>query len=880
MSKSTAYSAHTESLKLSILLTCLCLSILYGDWVWRWDRLIYDVQSSLITHKASDDIVIIAVDETSLHSIGRWPWPRSIHAALIDKLTEYQAKAIVIDIIFSEPSIEADNDQKLAAAIQRNGTVILPVLLEQTRLQGHLLETLPLPSLTQTTAGIGHVHVELDPDGIARGSYLYEGLGEARWPHIGMSVLQLLNDVHPSYLNATSVDQSLISSPWTWMRSRHFLIPYIGPPGSFKTTSYINILNDQVLPEEIKDKIVLLGVTAAGLGDSLPTPVSGHARSMPGIEINANIVQAIKTGTLIEAIATPAHYILASVLILLPIILFTYLSPRLTLLLVVSEIILIFIMSTISLHWFHLWVPISAVVFCLLLSYPLWAWRRLEFTVRYLNSELNNLSLEASEIERYVAQDSPPPLESLQSFIPVTGLTIFGPKNKPVTEIGDNCIQPTNNLSVDIWSKIADYTYARRILIGNNYHNICIRWDGDTPPDEQQYKILKTYIRQLIKPEYDQAKTTVEIIESRIRDIRKTTDKLVYLRQFITDSLEQMADGVIVIDSLGTVTLANRQAMNHINWNSSASLLHQNINPILQSLTITGSESWDAITRSLLSNKHYENLQVRTNNNKDLIINIRSLYKTDNSIAGFIINLSDISEIKDAQRKRNEMLSFLSHDLRSPLVSVLATLEKSKLDNKHDTLNKRIELNVNHTIQLAEDFIHLSRVESDDDIIFNSLNLPDVIANAIDTVWDQASLKNIKIKQLLINEAWVHGNGAILERVIINLLTNAIKYSHENCLVTVNITKENDNIICCIKDNGPGIDKNEIPYLFDRFSRAKQQDNRSSNSNQGVSQGTGLGLAFVHAAVEKHHGTITVTSKLNEGTSFCITMNEEKNKGQ
>jgi len=860
----TGYSARNESIKLSILLTCLCLSILYGDWVWRWDRLIYDVQSSMIKHKASDDIVIIAIDETSLHSIGRWPWPRNIHAKLIDKLTQYQAKAIIIDVIFSESTPDKHSDQLLTQAIERNGHVVLPVLLEQTRLRGHLLETLPLPELTQAAASIGHVHVELDPDGIARGTYLYEGLGEAHWPHIGMSVLKIINEVDDSYNTPKTTNSNKFNKPWTWIRKQHFLIPFIGPPGSFKTTSYINVLNDQVLAETLKDKIVLVGVTAAGLGDSLPTPVSGLAQPMPGIEINANIVQAIKSNSLVKIINPVFHYFIASVLVMLPILLFPYLSPRIALLIVVSEIVIIYLASLILLHWFYIWIPLSSTFICLLLAYPIWAWRRLEFTVKYLNMELKTLSKEANEIQRYAAQDNDQPFEIIQNLIPINGLTVATMSNKILINLGTPFNIPVHELSDSSWTPISNGINGRKIFISKNTYRAYILWNDKTPPNERQNKIINFYIRQQLIPKPDPAKTTVEIIESRIRDIQATTEKLAYLRHFITDSFEQMADGVIVIDSLGTVTLANRQAAKQISRDSHTPLLHQPIQPILSSLTIATGESWDSIISSLLSNKRYENLQVRTNKNKDLVVNISPLYSADSSLVGFIISLSDITEIKEAQRKRNEMLSFLSHDLRSPLVSVLAMVEQSKIDNPDTDINKKIEHNINHTIKLAEDFVHLSRIEGDDDIQFSSISMSDIIANAIDTVWDQANIKQIEIKQNILVEGWVLGNGAILERVIINLLTNAIKYSHEKCLIKITLNQLDSTIICCIQDNGQGIKQEDIPYLFDRFKRS-----RETNKKQ---PGIGLGLAFVHAAIEKHHGTISVTSKTDEGSDFCISL--------
>ncbi len=868
MTISTAYSARNESIKLSILLTCLCVVIIYGDWAWRIDRLFYDAQSRLISHTASDEIVIVAIDEKSLGSMGRWPWPRETHAKLIDKLTQHQAKAVLIDVIFSETSPDPKSDLELARAIQQNGKVILPVLLEQTRLRGHLIETLPIPLLAQAAAGLGHVHIEIDPDGIARGTFLYEGLGEAHWPHIGLAVLDMLNENDKISMESRNANRNTFNSPWTWVRQQHFLIPFIGPPGSFKTTSYINILNDEILSESLKDKIVLIGVTAAGLGDSLPTPVSGLARAMPGIEINANIIQAIKSNTLVTTITPGLYYFIAVILVMLPILLFPYLTPRLALALVIGEISFILLSTLILLEWSHIWIPSSAVILSLMLAYPLWAWRRLEFTVKYLNNELETLSNEATEIERYVSQDDKQSFETLENLLPVTGVNVFTKHNKAVLRQGAYCEISSNKNVDNDWSKISDSAYACNIAIDNDTFIICIQWKAENQPDEHQTKILKTYIRQQIKPQNTGAKSTVEIIESRIREIQTTTDKLTYLRQFITDSLEQMADGVIVINSLGIITLANHQAVRLIGSSDARPLLQQPIQPIIDTLTLSTTESWESIIDDLLTHKHYENLQVRTQKKKDLIINISPLYKHTGSIIGFIINLSDITEIKDAQRRRNEMLSFLSHDLRSPLVSILAILEQEKSADNENPLNLRIEKNINQTIELAEDFVHLSRVESNDDISFTQINMADVIANAIDTVWDQARIKNIKLEDSSNIDGWVSGNGAILERVIINLLTNAIKYGHDDSNVSVSLDQRNSSIVCCITDNGPGIDEKDIPYLFDRFRRLQQTEVVKS----GITQGIGLGLAFVHAAIERHHGAIEVTSTPGSGTEFCITL--------
>ncbi len=860
MTTLTRYSARTESLKLGVLLTALCLALIFSDALWRWDRLIYDMQSSTINRPASDDIVIIAVDENSLQQIGRWPWPREVHAQLINILSQSQVKATLIDMVFAEPSSTTNSDQQLANAIQNNAQVTLPVMMEQTRLRGQLIETLPLPPLTTAAASLGHVHVELDRDGIARGSFLYEGLGHARWPHITLALLQSIGNAS----EITPPADTNQGSAWSWVRHYPFLIPYIGAPGSYKTVSYASVLQDQDVRSSLKDKIVLVGVTAAGLGDSLPTPVSGLSHPMPGIEINANILQAIQEEALIQTIDALPFYIISAILVLTPILMFPYLSPRLSLILISSETIVIFFMSLLALKELHYWIPISAVIVTLLLSYPLWAWRRLEYTVKYLTTELETLTNEADDLQQFVAGESEISFEALQELVPVSGISVYNRENNAVLQQGKQCNHRIGQISTEQWTNMQDNVYGLKLYIGNTPHRLFIQWRYSSCPNKQQTKALKIYVRQNVIPIEEAAQSTVEIIESKIENIKKATDKLANLRQFITDSIDQMADGIVVTDRLGYITLINRQATNLLEDHVSSPLLHTSVLPALKRMNIVNAESWDNIIETLLEQKFYGNLQLSTESNHDLIVNINPMYTNKKSINGFIINLSDITELKNAQRRRNEMLSFLSHDLRSPLVSVLALLEQSKMGNEAMNYNNRIERNINHTIDLAEDFVHLSRIESDEAFQFTSTNLSDVISNAVDTIWEQAYKKQIDINQDLSYDCWVDGNGSILERVITNLLSNAIKYNNENGSIDIRLTTQEEFIECKICDTGPGIAEMDIPLLFDRFKRLKSTEKKQS--------GIGLGLAFVHAAITKHHGEITVQSQLGKGSCFIITL--------
>lgn len=137
-----------EKIGLALMLTATALVLAYTNGLHRWDSLFYDWNLAAWSRQPADDIIIVAIDEQSLREIGRWPWSRRTHAELIRTLSAAGAKAIALDIVFAEPdATDPAADAELAAALARNGRVVLPVLNEQNYLGGQLLETLPIPAL-------------------------------------------------------------------------------------------------------------------------------------------------------------------------------------------------------------------------------------------------------------------------------------------------------------------------------------------------------------------------------------------------------------------------------------------------------------------------------------------------------------------------------------------------------------------------------------------------------------------------------------------------------------------------------------------------------------------------------------------------------------
>ena len=140
---------------LSSGLALLALIILYSDWLWRWDLLLYDLHLKLIARAAPNDIVVIAVDDFSLSEIGRWPWSRRGPCLIYSRrLQRAKAAAIAITIAFPEPAVEdIEGDILLVRALHDSTNVVLPMLLENH--QGQLLETPPFSVLSDACCCTG-----------------------------------------------------------------------------------------------------------------------------------------------------------------------------------------------------------------------------------------------------------------------------------------------------------------------------------------------------------------------------------------------------------------------------------------------------------------------------------------------------------------------------------------------------------------------------------------------------------------------------------------------------------------------------------------------------------------------------------------------------
>ena len=235
---------------------------------------------------------------------------------------------------------------------------------------------------------------------------------------------------------------------------------------------------------------------------------------------------------------------------------------------------------------------------------------------------------------------------------------------------------------------------------------------------------------------------------------------------------------------------------------------------------------------------------------------------------GFALTVQDITDLKEIDRVRSEFIHTVSHDLRSPLTSVIGYTELveragSLNDNQREFL-KRIQESVQHITALINDLLELGSIEAGLDTRREYVQLDGILNYTLEMLQGQIKAKHIKV-QTDVKSALpaLRANPVRLRQVLDNVVGNAIKYSYDQGEVTIAMRAEDDQIIVQVTDNGPGIPVKDQAHIFDKFYRG---------SNISSQAGSGLGLAIVKSIVEAHQGRMWVESTAGKGSSFFIIL--------
>ncbi len=240
----------------------------------------------------------------------------------------------------------------------------------------------------------------------------------------------------------------------------------------------------------------------------------------------------------------------------------------------------------------------------------------------------------------------------------------------------------------------------------------------------------------------------------------------------------------------------------------------------------------------------------------------------------FLVVLYDVTTVRKLERMRTEFIANVSHELKTPITSIRGsaeTLLDGALNNREDAI-KFLEMIGRQAERLSlifDDMLALSKIEQDEKkthLELEHILISELLIEAIELCEQKADVKQVVVNLECENCLESLVNPRLLHQAVVNLIDNAIKYSHQGGQIIVSAEKINQELVISVKDNGKGIDNSHLTRIFERFYRVNQSRGRSDGG------GTGLGLAIVKHIAQVHGGRVIVESMVDQGSKFTLLL--------
>ena len=337
-------------------------------------------------------------------------------------------------------------------------------------------------------------------------------------------------------------------------------------------------------------------------------------------------------------------------------------------------------------------------------------------------------------------------------------------------------------------------------------------------------------------------------ITRQMRELKQKSDEF----EQITAS---MNEGLVLLDKKGTVLSINTAAKTLFGADDSA--VGRDF------LTVDRSVDMNSAVEKALDGKHSEFREEIGGSEYQFIINRT---ESDGKTVGVVILCFDVTETAFAERNRKEFTANVSHELKTPLQSIIGSAEllENGLVKPEDT--KRFVVNIKkeatRLVSLINHIIRLSQLDEDSESVTESVDLYDIANEVVEVLTVSASKKQVELT--LNGESCVmNGIRRYLYEIIYNLCDNAIRYNKDGGKVTIDLKNKDGNIILSVSDTGIGIPAEHQSRIFERFYRVDKSHSKETG-------GTGLGLSIVKHAVAFHGGTVKLESKVGEGTTVTV----------
>jgi PAS domain S-box-containing protein len=900
-----------------------------------------------------DDIAIVAIDEASLARFGRYPWRRNLTAQMLDQLVIAHPRVIALDVLFSETTSTAD-DSALASAIAKAGNVVTAAQLTRTD-SGRVVWLRPLPSVEKAAAGVGHVHVSTEVDGVA-GSFLVrqaDDQGQAEWTMAleAIRVGEGANDQSIQELpGAVSIGERTFpvrsetrtieietGRPRSAQRLRASWIPieYVGPAGSFApyTFSFGDVLDGKVPVAAFRGKYVIVGATAAALGDRFISPFvhmegpdgQQYGEFVPGAEILANSLNTLLRGRWYSETPDWLSVVCAALVALLTLGgLFIAQGKKEILKQVAAVILLGALIVGLSYFVFTRWLIFPPIVPCsvsFVLAIPLILLQRSLVASRELDVQIQRMVHAESWLWPSAREMKADPAALIAQLTNATGVTILRHVSARKYRVAANhgcpllpSVLKSHELSVEwpqspgpvqngnVFSGQADpemvFLFCERQDI--KAHQLaaleCPLGDGSPPAgflivlhqrDERMpremlrisVELATGFIVALGRLEMTHGETVETALRSsrllprgitwRTRTLGALNQRLLSDARFVDKSFRSVGDGLLVAGVGGQIVFVNRRATEILGIKE-RSLLGSSLFGRLVQPEKTMTKT---LERLLVDRATVEQVIVYGSSSpKHFILRLCPVCENGEergAVVGIVASLSDITKQQQLQQMKSEVMSLVTHELRTPLTAIQGMSEVLAQFDVDPDRRREMHAAIN------EEAKRLARM----------------IDEYLDITRLEAGARPLRKTPLRVD--------AQIERVLLLLdplassrniaITREFERNLPVVMADADLLGEAvTNVIAnAIKYSPRGTqirvsartDRNDLLIaVADKGYGIAPQDlkrifekfYRVPRVETADEPGTGLGLAFVREIMDSHGGYVTVESELGTGSTFTL----------
>jgi PAS domain S-box-containing protein len=806
-----------------------------------------DARQRLLTRSATSEIVIVAIDASSLQRIGIWPWPRDLHARVLDRLVAAGARIVAFDVDFSARSTAA-GDQAFEDALRRaGGRAVLAAFRQRSSPDSTFVLSEPLPRFKRYAA-VASANVRPDSDGrIRRFATADDGLAS------------------PLPALATVIADPALADP-----VRVFHIDYRIRPDSIPIISYQDVLAGQFDPGLVADRRVIVGATAIELGDIVSVPVWA---TLPGVLVESIAAQSMLQNRMLSHLPAVVSLLLAA-LLLVP---FGFCFRRWPWVGGLGALVGIAISVALAGAALELALPVIldvvpivlaaafAYVACLigrieeqtlrLLRQALALDRSALFTQNIVDNTFDGLLL--------INADG-----TILSFNPSAARIFQADERAMIGRSFDSLLAPQATATALPGLVVLAHCAEAREPV----EIVALRAGGASFPadlsvGEMRADGLHRYV-------------------ALIRDIsaRKAAETAAQrARERLSDAIESIAEGFALYDTEDRLVHCNERYRRLFGGND-AVLLGRTYRDIMTDFAAGGgiaggsakADSWlsAVMLHHLAAVGAYE---LETADGRWL-----SLSERHTGSRGVAVVVADVTESKQREvelrlakdeaelgnRAKSEFLANMSHELRTPLNAIIGFSEMLEqqpfgpLGHKsYSGYARDIRTSGEHLLAIINDVLDLSRIEAGSLKLNEArVDLRRALDGTIRLIHQRATESGIAIEDRIgADLPLLHADERILKQCFINLLSNAVKFTPRGGRIVVTTERTVEGLNIEFSDTGIGIAAKDLTRILAPFVQADSGHARRHD-------GAGLGLPLVKSFIELHGGRLELESTLGQGT--------------